>query len=124
MSLSSTITTSIAQLTSSSPAEGSLYSARKLAWEALPEERREIVAIFTHRGDRTEVIQRDGDDGSPLNFSENDEPEPFGLDSDVPKKGKDVDTAEEKNELKKATEKEEGPKKERGTRGRSVRVKK
>ena len=93
------------------------------AWKALLEERREIDATFKHRGDRTDVIQRDGDNGSPLNFSENDEPEPFGLDSDVPKKGKDVGTAKEKNEVKKSPKKMEGPK-ERGTRGRAVRVKK
>jgi hypothetical protein len=94
------------------------------AWKALLEERREIDATFKHRGDRTDVIQRDGDNGSPLNFSENDEPEPFGLDSDVSEKGKDAGTAKEKDESKKAIKKEEDPKKERGTRGRSVRVKK
>jgi hypothetical protein len=93
------------------------------AWKALLEERREIDATFKHRGDRTDVIQRDGDNGSPLNFSENDEPEPFGLDSDVSEKGKDAGTAKEKDESKKAIKKED-PKKERGTRGRSVRVKK
>jgi len=90
------------------------------------QEEQEGVNTFKHGGGETDDSQSDVDDGSASKSkknSEKDDHESFGLDSDVPKKGKDAGTAKEKNEAKKSPKKKEGPK-ERGTRGGAVRVKK
>lgn len=100
----------------------------RLTAEAAEQEEQEEqggVTTFKHGGDEASDSQSDGDDGSPSKSkkcSENDDHESSGLDSDVLKKGKDG--AKDKHELKKYPKKKEGPKKERGTRGRAVRVKK
>jgi hypothetical protein len=99
----------------------------RLTAEAAEQEEQGGVTTFKHGGDEASDSKSDGDDGSPSKskkYSENDDHETSGLDSDVPTKGKDAGTAKENNELKKSPKKKEGPKKERGTKGRAVRVKK
>jgi hypothetical protein len=102
----------------------------RLVSEAAPEEEQNGVTTFKHSGAEASDSESDDDDDvdcSPSKAkkcSATDDHESSSLDPDVQGMGEDAGTAKEKNELKKSPAKKEGPKKERGTRGRAVRVKK